>query len=147
MGLQPIPAITRLENSEKLLSQYLRERIAAPFVWGQNDCILFAADAVMAMTGTDLAADYRGTYSDEAGAAALLESLGGIESLITNSLGIEPHQNWRRAFRGDVVLIDGGNGRLAAAIVADKGEFLAAARPMNNERRISRRLALKVWNI
>ena len=46
----------------------IAERRLMPFARGTNDCCMFAADAVLAMTGRDLAADWRGTYSDDRGA-------------------------------------------------------------------------------
>jgi len=45
--------------------------------WGTNDCALFAANAILAITGTDIASDFRGKYSDEAGAFALIKSVTG----------------------------------------------------------------------
>lgn len=44
------------------LATYLAGLAGAPFRPGHHDCALFAAGAVEAMTGADLAADYRGTY-------------------------------------------------------------------------------------
>jgi hypothetical protein len=49
------------------LNDFLIARAFMPFSWGVNDCALFVADAIEAMTGTDIAADFRG-YTDEAGA-------------------------------------------------------------------------------
>ena len=57
----------------------LQERMRRPFAWGTHDCCIFAADMVQAQTGVDLAADLRGSYSDAAGAARALATLGGIE--------------------------------------------------------------------
>ncbi len=41
---------------------YLETVRARSFAYGSHDCALFAADAVQAMTGTDLAAQFRGRY-------------------------------------------------------------------------------------
>ena len=54
--------ITRLADWRPRLVAYLEEVRARPFGYGSHDCALFAAGAVMAMTGTDLASDYRGRY-------------------------------------------------------------------------------------
>jgi hypothetical protein len=59
------------------LHAFLLARARAPFVWGANDCALFAADAIEAMTGVDIAADFRGKYHDEASALALIHSITG----------------------------------------------------------------------
>lgn len=58
----------------------LRDRMRTPFQWGVHDCCTFAADAVLALTGQDPAADVRGTYGDEAGATAVLEAAGGLQA-------------------------------------------------------------------
>ena len=65
-------SICRLEQWPKLLAAFIVSRRAMPFEWGKNDCGLFAADAILAMTGVDLAAEIRGTYSTEAEANAAL---------------------------------------------------------------------------
>lgn len=42
------------------LTAYLAERAREPFAPGRHDCMLFAAGAVQAMTGRDLARGWRG---------------------------------------------------------------------------------------
>lgn len=59
----------------------VRERMTTPFEWGVQDCCIWPADCVKAMTGVDHAAAWRGTYSTEAEAEALLQSLGGLMAL------------------------------------------------------------------
>jgi hypothetical protein len=81
------------------LSAFVESRRFSPFDWGKNDCALFAADGVLAMTDVDLAADLR-TYSDEAGAVALISKAGGMSgfarTLAQRVTGL--------ARRGDIVL-------------------------------------------
>lgn len=60
----------------RALNDFLITRAHAPFAWGGNDCALFVADAVQAMTGIDIAEDFRG-YSDEAGAYAAIRRVTG----------------------------------------------------------------------
>lgn len=55
--------IARLPDWRPRLVAYLEEVRTRPFAYGAHDCALFAAAAVLAMTGTDLAADYRGRYT------------------------------------------------------------------------------------
>ena len=55
--------IARRPDWRPRLVAYLEEVRARPFAYGSHDCALFAAGAVMAMTGADLAADYRGRYT------------------------------------------------------------------------------------
>ncbi len=98
----------RLIDWPELLAAFVESRRDAPFSWGGNDCCLFAADAVQAMTGTDPAADVRGTYSTALAAAHLLDELGGVEAIAAARLG--PEVPVALAGRGDAVAIDAGQG-------------------------------------
>lgn len=72
-----------------------------PFAWGTHDCCTFAADCVLAMTGTDQMAGYRGGYKTAVGAARKLAKAGGMVAAISAELG-EPIAP-ALAQRGDVV--------------------------------------------
>lgn len=74
-----------------------------PFAWGVNDCCLFAADAVLALTGKDVAADVRGSYSDALGAARIIDARGGLSAIATAALGASVLPVF--AAVGDVVLL------------------------------------------
>ena len=98
------------------LAKFLAENQHRPFCWGSWDCCLFAADAVQVQTGIDYAADYRGSYRTELGAARLLKRHGhdSIRDAITAQLG-EPLPA-TLCHRGDVVLVE-HNGVEAAGII------------------------------
>lgn len=68
----------RLRDWPDRLAALFAARAAEPFAWGRHDCCLFAADAVLAVTGHDPAADLRGAYTTAAGAARVLEPFGGV---------------------------------------------------------------------
>lgn len=53
----------RLADWRPRLVAYVEAVRARPFGYGSHDCALFAAGAVQAMTGVDLAADFRGRYT------------------------------------------------------------------------------------
>lgn len=55
-------------NWHQHLAQTLQAAMTRPFSWGEHDCCLFAADCVQAVTGVDVAADFRGTYTTPLGA-------------------------------------------------------------------------------
>jgi hypothetical protein len=61
--------LERRKDWPQRLDAFIAGRRNEPFAWGVNDCALFAADAVLAITGTDLAAAHRG-YNSAAGAMA-----------------------------------------------------------------------------
>ena len=74
-----------------------------PFVWGEHDCCLFAANVVLELTGRDYAAELRGTYSSAKSAARVLKWLNGVRGIAGNALGAEIPP--LTAHRGDIVLI------------------------------------------
>lgn len=113
----------RFEEWPRILTDFLRERQGVPFEWGQNDCLLFCADAIQAMTGEDLGADVRGTYTDEAGALEVIETFGeSVEDILSQRLG-EP-KPISYAMRGDIVTLESG-GRLCAGVVDETGRRAA----------------------
>lgn len=92
----------RLPTWQLSFEQFCAERRRMPFQWGRNDCALFAADCVLALTGRDFALPWRG-YSSEVEAAELLRAHGGLEGFGRLALG-EPCE-MHKVIAGDVVLI------------------------------------------
>ncbi len=114
-----------------LLARFIEERRRMPFAWGSNDCCLFAADWVLASTGRDLAAEYRGQYATALGALRFVQSAGGVEGLVERAGGRRVDEKLAR--RGDIIARDVGNGTglgvcigaLAAFVEADGLCFLS----------------------
>lgn len=79
--------LRRLPDWPARLSAFVAARRGVAFAWGENDCVLFAADAVLAITGRDLALSVRGSYASAGGALRTLEPLGGLEAAATSVLG------------------------------------------------------------
>lgn len=48
-----------------------------PFIWGENDCALFACDCAREIIGVDLAYHFRGKYTSEYEAYELLYGFAG----------------------------------------------------------------------
>ena len=65
------------------LADMIEQRRSEPFAWGANDCCLFPADVVRAMTGFDFAAAWRGQYDSAIGAQRQLDEAGGMVALVT----------------------------------------------------------------
>jgi len=74
-----------------------------PFEWGKNDCCLFAADAIKAMTDADPAEPLRG-YAGARAAQRLVDEAGGLEQFVSQFLG-EPVSPLMAGV-GDVVLLE-----------------------------------------
>ena len=89
----------RLPDWPERLADFVRARRKMPFAYGANDCALFAADAVHAMTGVDPAAEYRG-YSDEREALRIIKDADGMRGLVSL-----PEKPAGMAQRGDVVIV------------------------------------------
>lgn len=100
----------RFSDWPSRLNEFIHSRRSTPFQWGQHDCCLFAADAVQAITGDDHAAEYRGKYTTELGAARALKKHGNgtLEATLTAKLG-DPIPRLR-ASRGDVVAVNTKDG-------------------------------------
>lgn len=93
----------RPDDWPERLAAFLESRGPEPFVWGSNDCALFAADWVLTLTGADPLGPLRGAWTDEASARDLMASLGGLDAAARSVLG-EPLPTVLLARRGDVML-------------------------------------------
>lgn len=89
---------------DEQLTALVVKRAAEPFAWGTSDCAMWAFDAVHALTGTDPAADLRGTYSTALRALRLVEAEGGWPAICARRIGEPVALDMLRT--GDVVQID-----------------------------------------
>ena len=64
--------IKRRPDWPEKLAAFIETRRERVFSWGEQDCALLAADAVLEMTGVDLASGLRG-YKSARGAAARMK--------------------------------------------------------------------------
>lgn len=85
----------------------LDEAAVRPFEWGVHDCCLFVADVVLAMTGEDLGAPFRGRYASARGAARALRAFGQGTIIRTMNAALGAPIAPALAQRGDVVLAGG----------------------------------------
>lgn len=104
----------RLPDWQLRLAELMHSRLQAPFEWGANDCCLFAADAVLACTGHDPAADLRGTYATAVQASSVLHRAGGVAGVAINRAG--PVVPVALAQPGDVGLLTIGTPHPALAV-------------------------------
>lgn len=119
--------MARLRDWEERLTAFLAESRDRSFTWGEFDCILFSMSAVEAQTGIDHAAEYRGRYSDKAGAAAILKAQGKGTLLRTLDATL-PRRKPSRARRGDLVWFEGSVGVCIGAEALFVGEERLAER-------------------
>ena len=103
--------------------QALHEKKYQPFQWGTTDCLLFSADMVREITGTDLAKDVRGQYDSIEGACHFLKSFAGggvMEAIRKIALEADaPEIPPLSAQRGDVVIVETELGDTLAVCIGE----------------------------
>lgn len=105
--------MARVSDWPKHLSDAISGAAMTQPEWGSKDCCLMAADLVLAITGKDPAAAFRGSYSSRLGAARIVAKYGGIDAL---AAAIANENGWAEiqvlmAGRGDLVLRPSDDGR------------------------------------
>lgn len=90
---------------ERLIA-YIEDVQRAGFRPGRHDCALFAAGAVKAMTGTDLAAQFVGNYRTLAEGVTMLNSLGFDDHVALAAEALEEIPPLM-ARAGDVAVVEG----------------------------------------
>jgi hypothetical protein len=125
------------------LERFLLARAPMPFKWGSNDCALFVADAVLAMTGVDIAADFRG-YVDEPGAfqaiRAVIDAPAGSRVTVEHAViycahkyGFAELEAPLYAQRGDICTLE-ESGRIILALVHPNGREIVTAGELEAKR-------------
>lgn len=98
----PLALLTRLPDWPTRFAIAIESARNKPFEWGTNDCCMFAANVVLAITGVDPAQEVRGTYDSAITAATVIGRQGGLENAISAVLGAPI--DVRMAKRGDVII-------------------------------------------
>jgi hypothetical protein len=109
--------MTRLPDWRLQLDALVSARMHAPFAWGVNDCALFAADAVAAVTGQDPASHLRG-HRTARQALRTIRSHAGLFGIATSALGAPAGEH--NAREGDVLLVGMGK-RTALGVMLNDG--------------------------
>jgi len=89
------------------------------FAYGKNDCCLFSARVVDAMSGSDYAKRLAEMYHDEKTALAYINSHGSIQEAVKDWLG-EPCVSLAYTQRGDVVLFNNEGRETLGISVGDR---------------------------
>ncbi len=99
----------RLPDWRVRLAEWLEEVRNQPFAQGRHDCALFAAGAVRAVTGTDLAEVYRGRYRTTRGGLRILRK-AGFDDHVALALHHFARQPIALVREGDLVVSDTDQG-------------------------------------
>lgn len=98
--------IRREDWLEKMWST-IEQHQSTAFVWGENDCCLFAAKVVDAMCDSEFEKQLKEKYNDQDSAIRYIVEEGGMEKAVSGYLG---ESKTGRAQRGNVVLFEGALG-------------------------------------
>lgn len=110
---------------------HLRQHAKSPFAWGVHDCCLSAANAIQSFTGVDIADQFRGRYTDETSAFALIKKVTGGSTVAdaaaycANRHGLTEYEHPLMAQRGDLVVVRNGE-NLIAGIVHLNGKHVVS---------------------
>jgi hypothetical protein len=132
--------MTRFQDWQVRFEAFLKARRREPFAWGSNDCALFAADAVEAITGEHLCPQLRG-HRNVRQALRTLACEGGVRGIATQALGEPIRPVFARV--GDVVVVPAGK-RESLAVCNGQTALLPGPDSMAA---VSMRLALAAWRV
>lgn len=130
--------LTRISTWEQALSDYIESKRDEPFVYGINDCCMFAAGATEAMTGVDPIPEFRNQYDSLKTSLKALKEIGAgdLEKTIDGKLPEIP-VGW--AQRGDVAFFDESLG-----VVMDGYAWFVSDDGLE---RVPREMWTKTWSI
>ena len=140
----------RRSDWQGALDAFLRAHEERRFEYGTWDCCIFVCDAIVAMTGVDPAASYRGKYSTRAGALhAISEQLGtaSIQAVAANAAAAHqmPEVPVPYAHRGDLVLIARGRDYSLGLVALNGSEVIVASKRGLWRLPLSR--AVRAWQV
>lgn len=95
----------RMEDWRRRLGEYVNDARTTPYAFGRQDCWLFVAGAVAAMTGIDHAKPHRGRYKTARGALGIVKRAGASNMADFAGLFLEEHESPVVAQIGDVMAI------------------------------------------
>jgi hypothetical protein len=113
----------RISTWEDALVNYIIIKRDEPFEYGVNDCCLFAAGAVEAITGEDPMSEFRGKYDSLKGSIKAIKDIGAgtLEATLDGKF---PEVSIGYAQRGDLAFFDDSIGVVMggfAYFVSDDG--------------------------
>lgn len=99
----------RISAWEDALVNYIAIKRHEPFEYGVNDCCLFAAGAVLEVTGEDPMSEFRGKYDSLKTSLKVIKEIGAgtLEETLDGKF---PEVAISHAQRGDLAFFDGSVG-------------------------------------
>jgi hypothetical protein len=146
-----VPSPARAHDWEMRLHAFIESEKHKPFAWGTHDCCIFAANWILALTGVDIAEDFRGKYTDEASCNALLAKLGyaDVAAMIAAQLTVKwqfPAVQPNFAHRGDLIQVQQPTGP-ALCVVGLNGKHAHGVSDKGLVRMRTYHDAVKAWRV
>ena len=118
--------MSRVDNWRTLLADFIESRRERPFVWGQHDCCLFAADWIALATGHDPAEWARGKYDSALSAHRLAAPYGGVGGLVSHCLIQAKASSVQMPFvkAGDIIIRDSLHGDCVGIVLGQNAAFI-----------------------
>ena len=140
----------RRSDWQRVLDEFLRANQDRRFEYGKWDCCLFVCEAIIAMTGVDLADSYRGAYANRAGALqAIGEQLGtaSIQSVAAHAAAAHhmPEVPVPHAHRGDMVLVARGRDYSLGLVALNGREVIVTSK--RELWRLPLSCAVRAWRV
>lgn len=138
--------MTRLPDWQRRLTEYLASVARAPFEPGRFDCALFAAGAVEAQTGTDLARAWRGRYDDLSGGLQTLVE-AGFEDHLALVASLLPELPPAEARPGDIAALRIGGANLETLAVVQGAQAYVPVEGGRGFVLLPMTLATRAWRV
>lgn len=138
--------MTRLPDWRERLQEAEAPHLQAKFEWGVHDCVIRPADAILAITGVDLAEPFRGRYSSLGEARALLKGLG-CKTTVDYVKRFLPQMRPIEARTGDLAVVDSGKAWPGGALGIVLSSRIAVYAPDGSASAVPLTAALKAFKV
>lgn len=131
--------MARYPDWPQRLNKYLVGVKAKQIVYGEHDCCTFAAGAVMAMTGEDPMAEFRGRYSSKGESDDALREIGAGDLYRTLRRKFGPPVKGCRGRKGDIAFHEGACGIVIgrfAIVIGEEGLATVGIRQLDRAFRL-----------
>ncbi|MGA2501114.1 MAG: hypothetical protein ABSH20_25535 [Tepidisphaeraceae bacterium] len=141
--------LNRCGDWQQALYLFCEANAGRRFEWGSWDCCLFVADAIDAMAGVDIAAEFRGRYGTYREALKLTQRLCGNWPLEVVVEKVAAEHGMREvpvalAQRGDMLLVDNGRRPVLGIVALNGTEIFVIGERL---RRVPIALARRAWRV
>ena len=136
--------------------KFMKDRKDIPFVWGVSDCALMCADGILAMTGVDIASEFRDKYHDLETSLVIAKQVTGLDNPTVADCAAHCAAKHGlkevpplMASRGDLVVLSDA-GRVIAGLVHLSGRHVVAQGEAGLKKipiTITPALVLRAWRV